>query len=271
MRRRVNAAPSRSASSRSRCSRARAPALPRRPALRRRGRVRRRHPLLGQRLPPLPGRLGRSAAGPAPPVPRGVRPVRAARVGHPCACHRLGGRPRKRSGAARRPRRRSPHGPRRRALVAVLSVGPRIEGFAANGELLAALPAAAALLVFAIWLEPQARCAPARGRCARRVRAARQAVGVRRRRGDRDLARARGLARLAAPATGAAGDRPGRDRRRCPRALRSLHGAATGFHRWWFAVADYRLSVESVATGSLSHRADLLWSAFGRHGRASSR
>ena len=38
-------------------------------------------------------------------------------------------------------------------LVALLSVGPRIEGFAANGELLAALPAAAALLVFAIWLD----------------------------------------------------------------------------------------------------------------------
>ncbi len=38
-------------------------------------------------------------------------------------------------------------------LVALLSVGPRIEGFAANGELLAALPAAAALLAFAIWLD----------------------------------------------------------------------------------------------------------------------
>ena len=75
------------------------------------------------------------------------------------------------------------------ALVAVLSVGPRIEGFAANGELLSALPAASALLVFAIWLEPQARRAPARSRCARRLRGPRQAVGLRRRRGDRHLAR----------------------------------------------------------------------------------
>ena len=47
-----------------------------------------------------------------------------------------------------------------------------------------------------------------------------------------------------------------------PVLLAVLHGAATGFDRWWFAVAKYRLSVESVATGSLSHRADLLWEAF---------
>ena len=38
----------------------------------------------------------------------------------------------------------------------------------------------------------------------------------------------------------------------------ALHGALTGFHDWWFAIADYRLSVESVATGSVSER----WSLF---------
>ena len=37
----------------------------------------------------------------------------------------------------------------------------------------------------------------------------------------------------------------------------ALHGALTGFHDWWFAVADYRLSVESVATGSVSARFSL--------------
>src|SRR4051794_12405204 len=37
----------------------------------------------------------------------------------------------------------------------------------------------------------------------------------------------------------------------------ALHGALTGFHDWWFAVADYRLSVESVATGSPSEKLSL--------------
>jgi hypothetical protein len=36
-----------------------------------------------------------------------------------------------------------------------------------------------------------------------------------------------------------------------------VHGALTGFDDWWFAVADYRLSVESVATGSVSERLSL--------------
>src|ERR1700710_1235222 len=41
-------------------------------------------------------------------------------------------------------------------------------------------------------------------------------------------------------------------------AAAALHGALTGFHDWWFAVADYRLSVESVATGSPGERWSLL-------------
>ena len=39
--------------------------------------------------------------------------------------------------------------------------------------------------------------------------------------------------------------------------LAALHGALTGFHDWWFAIADYRLSVESVATGSVSEQLSL--------------
>jgi hypothetical protein len=48
-----------------------------------------------------------------------------------------------------------------------------------------------------------------------------------------------------------------------PLALSALHGALTGWHDYWFAVADYRLSVESVATGSLSDRLSLLWDSLG--------
>jgi hypothetical protein len=44
-----------------------------------------------------------------------------------------------------------------------------------------------------------------------------------------------------------------------PIGLAALHGALTGWHDWWFAVADYRLSVESVATGSASDKLSLLW------------
>ena len=148
------------------------------------------------------------------------------------------------------------------ALVAVLSVGPRIEGFAANGELLSALPAASALLVFAIWWS--------RKRDALLLAAgalAAFAVLVKQSGYDgggaiviwlalaawRDwLPRRQALRAIGLVAIGAA----------VPVLLAVLHGAATGFDRWWFAVAKYRLSVESVATGSLSHRADLLWEAF---------
>ena len=87
-------------------------------------------------------------------------------------------------------------------------------------------------------------------RRARRVRAARQAVGLRRRRSDRAsgsrspawrgwLPRRQALRALGLVAT----------RRAIPIALSVAHGAATGLDRYWFAIADYRLSVESVATG----------------------
>ena len=58
---------------------------------------------------------------------------------------------------------------------------------------------------------------------------------------------------------GAAGARAaGRGRRAAGGGLAALHGALTGCHDWWFAVAGYRLSVESVATGSASDRLQLL-------------
>jgi 4-amino-4-deoxy-L-arabinose transferase-like glycosyltransferase len=147
-------------------------------------------------------------------------------------------------------------------LVAVLSVGPRIEGFAANGELLAALPAAAALLTFAIWLDRRHDgllvTAGALAAFALLVKQSGYdgggAIGV-----WLVLAAWRGwlprrtaLRALALIALGAA----------IPLVLSVAHGIATGFDRYWFAIADYRLSVESLATGSPGDRLHLLWSAF---------
>jgi 4-amino-4-deoxy-L-arabinose transferase-like glycosyltransferase len=147
-------------------------------------------------------------------------------------------------------------------LVALLSVGPRIEGFAANGELLAALPAVAALLVFAIWLDRRHDwLLVAAGSLAAFALLVKQsgydgggAIGVwlllaawRGWLPRRQALRALGLLALGAT---------------IPLALSVAHGAATGLDRYWFAIADYRLSVESVATGSLGDRMRLLWSAF---------
>ena len=147
-------------------------------------------------------------------------------------------------------------------LVALLSVGPRIEGFAANGELLAALPAAAALLAFALWLDRRRAAllvgAGMLAACAVLVKQSGYdgggAIGVwlllagwRGWLPRREALRAFGLIALGAA---------------IPLALSVAHGAATGLDRYWFAVADYRLSVESVATGSFGHRLGLLRSAF---------
>jgi 4-amino-4-deoxy-L-arabinose transferase-like glycosyltransferase len=148
------------------------------------------------------------------------------------------------------------------ALVAVLSVGPRIEGFAANGELLSALPAACALLVFAIWWSRRRDgLLLAAGALAAFAILVKQSgydgggtiviwLALAAWRGW--LPRRQALRAIGIVAIGAL----------IPILLALAHGAATGLDRWWFAVAKYRLSVESVATGSLSHRADLLWSAF---------
>jgi hypothetical protein len=147
-------------------------------------------------------------------------------------------------------------------LVALLAVGPRIEGFAANGELLAALPAAAALLAFALWLDRRHDAllvgAGALAACALLVKQSGYdgggAIGLwlllAAWRGW--LPRRQAMRALGLIALGAA----------IPLALSVAHGASIGLDRYWFAIADYRLSVESVATGSLGDRMRLLWSAF---------
>ncbi len=147
-------------------------------------------------------------------------------------------------------------------LVALLSVGPRIEGFAANGELLAALPAAAAVLCFVVWLDRRRDglllAAGALAAFALLVKQSGYDGGgaivlwllLAAWRGW--LPRRVALRAVGLVALGAA----------IPLALSVAHGAATGLDRYWFSVAGYRLSVESVATGSFSNRMHLLWSAF---------
>jgi 4-amino-4-deoxy-L-arabinose transferase-like glycosyltransferase len=143
-------------------------------------------------------------------------------------------------------------------LSGLLSTAPVIEGFTANGELMATLPALAALALTARW----------------QVRGGLQAIFV-----AGLFAGAAVLVKQSGYDGGLAvglwlglaawrGWRPAREALRALGAfsagvalivgLAALHGALTGFHDWWFAVADYRLSVESVATGSLSERWSLL-------------
>jgi 4-amino-4-deoxy-L-arabinose transferase-like glycosyltransferase len=149
------------------------------------------------------------------------------------------------------------------ALWAIISVGPPIEGFAANGELLTALPAVGALAAFSFWLTGRGRTwaplvAGLLTGCAVLIKQSGYDAGA-------AIAlwlvvaawlgwRARGEALRALGVLGAGAV--------APVALAALHGALTGFHDWWFAVAGYRLSVESVATGSASARLHLLWSSF---------
>jgi 4-amino-4-deoxy-L-arabinose transferase-like glycosyltransferase len=145
-------------------------------------------------------------------------------------------------------------------ICVILSVGPRIEGFAANGELLAALPSAAALLLFAVWLTGRG----GRGWLVGAGALAGFAILVKQSGYDGGGAialwlllaawrgwrpRGEALRALGLVVVGAA----------LPIGLAALHGALTGWHEWWFAVADYRLSVESVATGSASDKLSLLW------------
>jgi 4-amino-4-deoxy-L-arabinose transferase-like glycosyltransferase len=143
-------------------------------------------------------------------------------------------------------------------LSGLLSTAPVIEGFAANGELLATLPALAALALTARWqARGDLRVMVAAGLFAGAAVLLKQsgydggvAVGLwlllAAWRGWRPAGEA--LRALGALALGAA----------LIVGLAALHGALTGFHDWWFAVAGYRLSVESVATGSLGER----WSLF---------
>jgi 4-amino-4-deoxy-L-arabinose transferase-like glycosyltransferase len=142
-------------------------------------------------------------------------------------------------------------------LSGLLSAAPTLEGFTANGELLATLPSLAALVLAARWqARGGLRLAFAAGVCAG------AAVLVKQSGYDGGLAI--GIWLLLAAWRGW---RPAREALRALAALAlgvaliigvaALHGALTGFHDWWFAVADYRLSVESVTTGSPSERLSL--------------
>ncbi|MDX6628885.1 MAG: hypothetical protein QOH00_1131 [Gaiellales bacterium] len=142
-------------------------------------------------------------------------------------------------------------------LSGLLSTAPVIEGFTANGELMATLPAVVALALTARWqVRGGVRLMFAAGLFAG------AAVLVKQSGYDGGLAA--GLWLLLAAWRGW---RPARDALCALGALAlgvvlivgvaAVHGALTGFHDWWFAVADYRLSVESVATGSVSERISL--------------
>jgi 4-amino-4-deoxy-L-arabinose transferase-like glycosyltransferase len=142
-------------------------------------------------------------------------------------------------------------------LSGLLSTAPVIEGFTANGELMATLPAVIALALTARWqVRGGLRLMLAAGLFA--------GAGVLVKQSGYDGGLAAGLWLLLAAWRGW---RPRGEALRALGALAlgvalivgaaALHGALTGFHDWWFAVADYRLSVESVATGSVSERFSL--------------
>ena len=144
-------------------------------------------------------------------------------------------------------------------LFAVISVGPSIEGFSANGELLSALPSTCAIGLAVVWQQR-----PRRATILLCGLVAGSALLVKQSGYDAGLAIAVWLL-LAAWR----GWHPRREALVAlgwlvagglvPVALAALHGALTGWHDWWFAFADYRLSVESVTTAPLSARLSLLW------------
>ena len=145
------------------------------------------------------------------------------------------------------------------ALFAVISVGPSIEGFSANGELLSALPSTCAIGLAVAWQQR-----PRHATILLCGLVAGAALLVKQSGYDAGLAIAIWLLlaawrrwhprREALVALGwlVAGGL-------VPVALAALHGALTGWHDWWFAFADYRLSVESVTTAPVSERLSLLW------------
>ena len=212
--------------------------------------------LVGEGCRPVRRRLGRPPAGPAAAVPRARW---RCRVGHAfdirlmaalwsCAIavvlgllitHARG----RRAGAVAA------------LLSGLLSTAPVIEGFSANGELMATLPALVALALTARWqVRGGLRLMFVAGLFA--------GAGFLVKQSGYDGGLAVGLWLLLAAWRGW---RPAGEALRALGALAlgvaliigaaALHGALTGFHDWWFAVADYRLSVESVATGSVSERA----------------
>ena len=151
-------------------------------------------------------------------------------------------------------------------LLAVASGLPQIEGFAANGELLAALPSALGVLLMAptirgIATGPSPSFSQARARTPWIASGGCCAVAILIKQSGYDAALAiTGLLAVAWTLRWW-------PRRRLatilgwwalgfivPIGLAAAHGALTGWRDWWFAMAGYRLAVESVTTGPLHYR-----------------
>jgi hypothetical protein len=136
------------------------------------------------------------------------------------------------------------------ALVfAVVGVAPHLQGFTFNGELVAALPATAAVVAALAWRRD--------GRIAWLVVAgAAGALGV--------LMKQSGFDGLLVTLVVAATTRSGRRRGACvaavaagalvPFALSVTHGLLVGWHGYWYAVAGYKLSASSGAAAGIARR-----------------
>ena len=145
------------------------------------------------------------------------------------------------------------------AVYAVVSVGPRIQGFAFNGELAASLPATAAVAVTVVAARREGRT-----RVSLLILAGvLGALGTTMKQSGWDglvvalavaaaLPARTGLRGRAGPVlavvAGAA----------LPLTASAVHGLLTGWDDYWFAVAGYRLSAPSGAAGDLGARWDRL-------------
>ena len=151
-------------------------------------------------------------------------------------------------------------------LSGLLSTAPVIEGFTANGELMATLPALIALALTARWqVRGGLRLMFAAGLFAG-AGVPRQAVGLRRRPRGRDLAPAGGLARLAPGRRGAARARGARARRRADRrrggaARRADRASTTGGSRSPTTASRSRASRPARSPSSCSLFTDSLRTA----------
>jgi 4-amino-4-deoxy-L-arabinose transferase-like glycosyltransferase len=137
-------------------------------------------------------------------------------------------------------------------LYALVSPAPHIEGFTANGELLAGAFAATACAAAAWWLrERRPWLLVAAGLAAGTAPLVKQSA-------------VDGLAVLAA-AILIGGSPRGRSTlialaaALVTPALAVTHALVTGFHAWWWAIAGYRSTTESVASGDTGSRVRLFF------------
>jgi 4-amino-4-deoxy-L-arabinose transferase-like glycosyltransferase len=142
-------------------------------------------------------------------------------------------------------------------VYALVSVGPRIQGFAFNGELAASLPSTAAVAAGVL----ATRSAGRRRLALLAAAGALGAIGTLMKQSGWD-----GLVVAAAVALVVRDERTRRSRAvlavaagaAVPLLASALHGLATGWDDYWFAVAGYRLNAPSGAGGGLAHRWDRL-------------